>query len=172
MLADAAGVMPDSLKLAADQRFFEAGLDRADVAVHGRHSHEHQPNSPRRWRLTLTHSVDAIAPDPGNRRARFWNPAGCSLESAIAALGVRDAAVAVIGGTIVFGLFLDRYDTFFLTRAPNVRLPGGRAVFPGVPLKTPEAVMTEHGMQCVRRQILDASAHLAVEHWGRERLAE
>lgn len=167
MLADAAGVMPDSLKLPADQRFFEAGLDRADVAVHGRHSHEHQRNSPRRWRLILTHTVDALGDVPGNPRAHLWNPAGCPLETAVAALGLRDAAIAVIGATNVFGLFLDSYDVFFLTRAPNVRLPGGRPVFPDVPAKTPEAVLTEHGMQCSRRQVLDARATLAVEHWRR-----
>jgi hypothetical protein len=43
MLANAAGIMPDSLKFAADRRFFESGLDGVDVVVHGRHSHERQP---------------------------------------------------------------------------------------------------------------------------------
>ena len=33
MLANAAGVMPDSLKFEADQRFFERGLDSVDVVV-------------------------------------------------------------------------------------------------------------------------------------------
>ncbi len=40
MLADKAGVMPESLKFSADQEFFEHGLDAADVVVHGRHSRE------------------------------------------------------------------------------------------------------------------------------------
>jgi hypothetical protein len=44
MLANAAGVMPDSLKFEADQRFFADGLDKVDVVVHGRHSHEQQPH--------------------------------------------------------------------------------------------------------------------------------
>ena len=172
MLADAAGVMPSSLMLPADQRLFEAGLDRADLVVHGRHSHEHQRNSPSRRRLIITHAVDAVAPDPANPRARLWNPAGCSLETAMAGLGVRDAVVAVIGGTNVFGLFLDRYDAFFLTRAPNVRLPGGRPIFSGVPPMTPEEVLAEHGLECARRQVLDAAADLAVEHWRRSHPAE
>ena len=57
MIADADGVMPDSLKNDADQAMFTAGLDAADVVVHGRHSHEGQPNSPRRRRLVATRSV-------------------------------------------------------------------------------------------------------------------
>jgi hypothetical protein len=40
MIADATGVMPDSIRNAADQHFFQAGLDEAAVIVHGRHSHE------------------------------------------------------------------------------------------------------------------------------------
>jgi hypothetical protein len=42
MLANAAGIMPDSLKFEVDRHFFERGLDGVDVVVHGRHSHERQ----------------------------------------------------------------------------------------------------------------------------------
>ena len=56
MLANAAGVMPDSLKFEADQAFFERGLDSVDVVVHGRHSHENQRHSDLRRRLILTRS--------------------------------------------------------------------------------------------------------------------
>ena len=137
MLADAAGVMPDALKFTADQQFFERGLDGVDVVVHGRHSHEQQPRSQLRRRLILTRHVPAIAADPSNERTLFWNPAGASFEQAMAALGAPDGNVAIIGGTEVFGMFLDRYDVFHLSRAPNVRLPGGRPVFPGVPARGP-----------------------------------
>jgi hypothetical protein len=67
MLADAAGVMPRVLQVPADQRFFEAGLDRADVMVHGRNSAEQQARSPQRWRLIATRRVAALA--PANRLA-------------------------------------------------------------------------------------------------------
>lgn len=167
MLADAAGVMPKSLQVPADQRFFEAGLDRADVMVHGRHSAEHQRRSPLRWRLIATRQIEALAPDPDNPRARLWNPAGATLEEGLAALGLADAAVAIIGGTDVFGLFLDRYDAFYLTRGPRVRLPGGRPVFPSVPTQTPEEVMAAHGLECAERQILDAASGLSVADWRR-----
>src|SRR6202158_1332271 len=138
MLANAAGVMPDGLKFEADQRFFERGLDGFDVVVHGRHSHEQQPRSHLRRRLILTGQVPAIAPNPSNEKALFWNPAGAAFEQAMAALGVPDGSIGVIGGTGVFGMFLDRYDVFHLTRAPNVRLPGGRSAFLRGPARIPE----------------------------------
>jgi hypothetical protein len=36
MLTGAAGNMPPSLRLDADQHFFESGLDAADIVVQGR----------------------------------------------------------------------------------------------------------------------------------------
>ena len=48
MLANAAHVMPDELKFEGDKKFFTAALDRADLIVHGRHSHENQANSAKR----------------------------------------------------------------------------------------------------------------------------
>ena len=64
MLANAAGIMPDSLKFEADRQFFERELDGVDVVVHGRHSDEQQPRSYLRRRLILTRQVPAIAADP------------------------------------------------------------------------------------------------------------
>ena len=168
MLANAAGVMPDSLKFEADQAFFERGLDGVDVVVHGRHSHENQRRSYLRRRLILTRSVSSIAADPSNRKALFWNPVGATLEQAMAVLGVLDGTVGVIGGTEVFGVFLDRYDTFFLSRAPGVRLPGGRPVFPEVPAKTPEDLLAQHGLQPGQRQALDMEKGIAVVGWKRK----
>jgi hypothetical protein len=171
MLADAAGVMPAALQLPADQRFFEAGLDRADVMVHGRRSHEQQRRSAERRRLIVTRQVEALAPDPDNPRALLWNPTGASLEAAIAALGLQRAAVAVIGAAGVFGLFLGRYDCFYLSRGPRIRLPGGRPVFPGVPARTPEAVLAAHGLECAERQVLDEAVNLVAARWSRPQAA-
>jgi hypothetical protein len=97
-IADATGLMPASLKLEADQRFFEKALDHAAVVVHGRMSHEGQPNSPKRRRLLLTRRVKSLAPAPDNANAKLWNPAGASLEEACAAVGCRAGRVAVLGG--------------------------------------------------------------------------
>jgi dihydrofolate reductase len=130
MLADASGVQPASLHFEADQRHFKNGLDQADVVVNGRHSAEGDPNALRRRRLVLTRQVDGVAPDPDNPKARLWNPAGASLEAACAELGLNSGTVAVIGGPPVFTLFLKLgYDCFHLSRAVNVRLPGGLPVF-------------------------------------------
>ncbi len=165
MLADAAGVMPPSLKFEADQRFFEHGLDRVDVVVHGRHSHEQQPRSPLRRRLVATRQIPALAPDPANDKAWLWNPAGASLAQALAALGAPDARLGVIGGTDVFALFLDLYDVFYLSRAAGVRLPGGRPVFPGVPTRTPEDVLASHGLARARGQA--PGRGLTIDTWRR-----
>jgi dihydrofolate reductase len=130
MIADASGVQPASLELEADRRHFENGLDQADAVVHGRHSHEGQPNSASRRRLIVTRGVAGVAPDPLNPKARLWNPGGASFEAACAALGLSGGTVAVIGGPQVYTLFLKLgYDRFRLTRAVKARLPGGLPVF-------------------------------------------
>src|ERR1700692_1593497 len=124
MWANADRVMPSELKFEGDKKFFTAALDRADLIVHGRHSHEGQPNSPRRRRIILTGRVGAIAPDPSNPKATLWNPAGASFEAACDFEKVHSGIVAVIGGPDVFRMFMDRYHTFWLSQAPQVRLPG------------------------------------------------
>ena len=167
MLANAAGIMPDSLKFEADRRFFERGLDNVDVVVHGRHSHEQQPHSYLRRRLVLSRQLSEIAADPSNEKALLWNPAGASFEEALAALGMPEGRVGVIGGPEVFGMFLDRYDFFHLSRAPEVRLPGGRPVFPEVPMRTPEEVLADHGLDRGQRQMLDPAKGVAVVSWER-----
>ena len=167
MLADARNVMPDELKFEGDKAFFTAALDRADLILHGRNSYEDQPNSPRRRRVILTRTVDAIAPDPTNPNATLWNPAGATFEAACARAGVRDGTVAIIGGPGVFGMFLDRYDEFWLSVAPHVRLPGGEPCFPGVPARTPQQILAAHGLRAGDVQTLDAVHDVTVTPWRR-----
>jgi dihydrofolate reductase len=167
MLANSAGVMPDSLKFEADRHFFERGLDGVAVVVHGRHSHEGQPHSHLRRRLVLTRQIPAIGAYPSNGKALLWNPAGASFEEALSALGAFDGSVGIIGGPDVFGMFLDQYDVFYLTRAPDVRLPDGRPVFPEVPGRTPEEVLAKHGLASAQQQVLDPAKGLAVVSWLR-----
>src|SRR6185437_3840337 len=167
MLADSSGIMPDSLKFDADKHYFEDGMDNVDAAITGRHSHAQQPHSPRRHRITVTGSIASIAPDPDNAKGILWNPSGASFEQAWTALGIGNGSLGVVGGTSVFGMFLDRYDAFHLTRAPGVRLPGGRSVFPDVPRLTPEQVMTQHGLTPGPRETLDAAHGLTVTVWRR-----
>ncbi len=167
MLADASRVMPKALKFKGDLEFFTSGLDGAAVVVHGRNSFEDQPNSPLRKRIILTHRVAALDRDPENERATLWNPAGASFENACAHAGVRDGTAAIIGGPSVFEMFFDHYDTFWLSEAPHVRLPGGEGCFPGVPKNSPQAVLEAHGLRPRETRILDAANDVRVTAWRR-----
>jgi dihydrofolate reductase len=171
MIADANGVMPDSIRNAADQRYFQNGLDHAAAIVHGRHSHEGGPRAAQRKRLVVTHQVAAVAPDPDFPDALSWNPLGASLDEALAQLGVGDGTIAVIGGREVFSQFLPLYDTFHLSRAANAKIPGGLTVFTEVgPTATPEDVLTRHGLRPGPRRDLDPGAGVSVVTWQREPL--
>ena len=84
--------------------------------------------------------------------------AGLSVYEDFEAISPKDTSLASIlsngilysplGGTNVFGMFLHCYDVFHLSRAPDVRLPGGRPVFPEVPTRTPEEVLASHDLDC------------------------
>jgi dihydrofolate reductase len=167
MLADADHVMPESLKFEGDKRFFTAALDDADVIVHGRHSFEDQPNSPQRKRIAVTRTVEAIAPDPANPRATLWNPAGAPFEAACERAGLTGGTVAIIGGPSVFGMFMNRYDTFWLSQAPHVHLAGGEPCFPGVPERSPQQILAANGLTAGDAQILDAAHGVTVTPWRR-----
>jgi dihydrofolate reductase len=166
-LANAHNVMPDDLKIEGDKKFFTAALDRADLVVHGRHSGEEQPNAPKRRRIILTHEVAVTASDPSNPKALLWNPTGCSFEVASREAGVTSGLVAIIGGPQVFGMFMDRYDTFWLSVAPRVRIPDGEPCFPGVPARTPQQVLSAHGLHAGEPQLIDAAHDVSVTPWRR-----
>jgi hypothetical protein len=167
MLAGADKVMPEALKFDADQRYFADGLDRCDAVIHGRHSHEQQPHSPRRRRITVSNRIETITPDPDNTKGILWNPSGAPFEKAWDALGIGSASLGVVGATSVFGMFLDTYDAFHLSHAPGVKLPGGVPVFPGVPRQTPQQALAQHGLAPGPAQVLDAAHGLTVTVWRR-----
>lgn len=167
MLADASGVMPASLKFESDQKFFESALDAADLIVHGRNSYEDQPRSPERTRIILTRSISTLARDPENPKATLWNPAGASFDDACRMSGVTDGIAAIIGGPVVFGMFMDRYDTFWLSQAHALTIPGGMGGFPGVPLRSPQDILAAHGLKADERRILDADHRVDVTAWRR-----
>lgn len=171
MLADASGVMPGALKFAADQQFFSAALDRADLIVHGRNSFEDQPDSPRRRRIILTRSVTSVIADPANPKATLWNPAGATFAQACAHANVHAGTIAIIGGPDVFAMFLDHYETFWLSQAARVRLPGGAPAFPGAPDRTPQQILSEHGLHAAEVRVLDPDNEVSVTAWRRSRQA-
>jgi dihydrofolate reductase len=171
MLANADHVMPDALKFEGDKHFFSTALDHADLIVHGRHSGEGQTNSAKRKRVILTRTVSSLARDPSNPKAVLWNPQGASFEDACGFAGVARGTVAIIGGPEVFGMFMDRFDTFWLSQAPRVRLPGGQGCFPGVPERTPQQILASHGLKAGARVTLDAAEEVSVTPWRRETAA-
>jgi dihydrofolate reductase len=167
MIADAAGVQPQSLKLDADQRFFHMSTARADVLVHGRHSGDAGPDAAARPRIVLTRTVEAIARDPSRPNRVLWNPAGAPLGRAWDALGARGVLV-VIGGTDVFGMFLELgYDAFHLSRTGKAHLPGGRPVFPNIPPQTPDALLSASSLTPGPIRLLDADDDLTLVTWSR-----
>jgi dihydrofolate reductase len=166
-LADERHVMPDALKFEGDKQFFTAALDRADLIVHGRNSHEGQPNSPNRKRIVVTRKVADVATDPTTPNTTLWNPANASFQAACNHAGVPRGTVAIIGGPDVFDMFMDRYDTFWLSQATNVTLPGGEPVFAGVPKQTPQQILSSHGLEPGQSLILDAENGVTVTPWQR-----
>lgn len=166
MLADAHGDMPASLKFEGDQRWFQSALDRADIIVHGRNSFEDQPNSAERKRIILSHSVAALAPDPDNPKATLWNPQGASFEEACARAGVTSGVVAVIGGPVVFKMFLDRYDRFWLSVASQLYLHDGKSAF-GKAGELPQQSLAAHGLVLAQTRPLDPEHGVSLTEWRR-----
>ncbi len=167
MIADSEGLMPDALKFEADQRFFERAMDKVDAVVHGRRSHEGHPNSHRRRRIVLTRQIPGIAPDPEMPNTFLWNAEGARFEEACAALGVEAGVIAVLGGPDAYSMFLDiGYDAFHLTRAGNVRLPGGMPVFSRNQFsQSPEGVLHQFGLTPGPTQVLDAANAITLVSW-------
>ena len=73
----------------------------------------------------------------------------------------------MIGGPGVFGMFMDRYDVFWLSVAPHVRLPGGEPCFPGVPARSPQEILAAHGLREGQAQMLDPADDVSVTPWRR-----
>ncbi|HWP25753.1 MAG TPA: dihydrofolate reductase [Xanthobacteraceae bacterium] len=168
MIADASGVQPDALRIEADQKFFYQELARSDAVVHGRNSRERGPCAAKRPRLIMTRRIPGLGRVPQDPNAVLWNPAGASLADAWSMLAPPGGTLAVIGGTEVYGHFLEvGFDTFYLTRAGRIRLPGGRPLFPGVPTRMPEELLASHGLKDSRAQVLDPEQDVMLVVWRR-----
>jgi hypothetical protein len=166
MIADANCMMPNSLKFDADQRFLEASLDNADLLVHGRKSHEGQPNSAARRRLIMTRCVASLERARDVPNAWLWNPSGVSLAGACHLLELSEGVIHIIGGTAAYDLFLGRYDEFHLCRTGKVKLPGGIPVLSRVGNGfSPEDVLRMHGLEPGPKMVLDPVHDLTYVRW-------
>lgn len=167
MVANSQGQMPSTLVIPADQKFLSEQLDRSNILVHARNSHENHPSSGQRKRLIVSRSVESLETCDTYPNAVYWNPAGTSLEVAAWALGVSEGAIAVLGGPGIYRLFLPRYNIFYLSRASNLQIPGGLAIFAGDPGRSPESVLASNGMQRMKHEVLDADYGVNVATWCR-----
>ncbi len=160
------GLTPPSLRNQADWRRFQQALDQAAVTVLGRRGHEANANPKGRNRLVLSSSAHGV-----ERRADawWWNPAGASLEDALALAAPAGGIVAVPGGRQVFDLFLGAgFDEFHLARAASVRIPDGIPIFSKIAEGlSAEALLAAHGLVGDDTEVLDSAANVTLARWRR-----
>lgn len=165
-IADAEGRMPAALRNEADWRYFQAGLDAADLVVLGRLGHEAHGNPKGRPRLVVSGGAARL-----ERRTDgwWWNPARLPWAEAAAQVLPRGGRVAVPGGRGVFDLFLTLgYDAFHLSRAEAVTLPDGVPVFSACDgAATAEALLERAGLRAGPRQVLDPAGPVSLTVWRR-----
>jgi hypothetical protein len=166
MLADALGEVPDTLLLSADREFMQQRLAAADVVIHGRSLSRYLPTLGRCKRVIVTRQVKSLEPDPCSS-ALFWNPEGASFDEAIAVSAGPSAVVAVLGATHVYDRFLDLYEVFYLSCSLTCWLPEGRPVFSGVPERSPEEILVDHGMTRYPHRTGYASVSETLSCWRR-----
>lgn len=166
-MTDATGAMPEALRFDADWALFQAALDRAELSLIGRRTHEAAPNVKRRRRLVVTSKPAAVV---GDDRAMGFDPGTGDLRAFLADRVGETAEVAVVGGTGVFDLAARAlgYDAFTLTLAPSVALAGGRPVFAGADdLEALRARLAALGLVRVEARTLEAGPPLRLEEWRR-----
>ena len=158
-IADAAGEKPPSLDHPEDWRRFQAALDRAEVVVLGRRSHESSPDARGRKRLVLSRRVAAL-----ERRddGWWWNPSAIALAQALRRVAPGGGTAAIAGGCEVFDLFLEvGFDAFYLTRNAGVRLPGGVPVLTDCrPARSAEQILRDAGLVLTSRERLDTAGDI------------
>ena len=89
MLAGADGLMPNSLKFDCDQNLLDRALDAAALLVHGRMSHEAQPNSCNRRRLLMTRSAGPFNATPVEPNVWLWSPEATPFPEVCKTLGIE-----------------------------------------------------------------------------------
>ncbi len=169
MLAGADGLMPNSLKFEADLDFLDKSLDAAALLIHGRKSHEAQPNSCRRPRLLLSRFAGPFSLSPVEPNVWLWNPEATPLPEVCRALRISSGLVAVLGGTAVYDMFLPHYARFHLSRAQRVALPGGVPVFGAAcDSHPPDNILRAHALALVAEKTLDETQGLRLQTWARK----
>ncbi len=165
-IAAADGLTPVSLRNEKDWVYYQTALDRSDLIVIGRRSHELEPAVRAQLRVVVSRTAAGL-----ERRsdAWWWDPARTAWPQVLARVLPSGGRVAAPGGQVVFDLFLEiGFDEFHLSRAHGVTLPGGRGVFStcdaGV---ATENVLAEGGLILSERIDLDPANRVEMEIWRR-----
>ncbi|WMS44911.1 hypothetical protein RDV64_11190 [Acuticoccus sp. MNP-M23] len=165
-IADSAGAYPDDLRNEADWALFQSALDRADLVLLGRTSHDAAPNTRGRRRLIVSSQANGL----DQREDGWWlNPAAIALADALATLLPCGGEVAVPGGQGVFDLVgASGFAEFHLARNPAVILPHGRGLFAACETGTPAAkILANGGLGATPPRIIDTAAKVDLTIWRR-----
>ncbi len=165
-IANADGVLPPELQNERDWELFQAALDRSQLVMLGRLSHEATPNARKRLRLIISSTASGLE----KRDDAFWlNPAIVPLEQALREILPDGGVVGVVGGRFVFDLVgANRFDAFHLARSPDVILPDGRGLFAACEAGVPaEAVLAGGGLSVTSETLIDPVPRVTLTVWGR-----
>ena len=155
-IADTKGDMPNSLKFDADWVYFQTALDRADLTLIGRHTHEAAPNVKARQRLVFSKRVSGFIRE--NETTSWVDPGKVDPNAAITELFGRGCHVAVVGGQGVFDWVLSNpgFSEVHLSVAHRVRLGRGQKMFSAAPdLDTVLSLLETQGMALEHRAWFD-----------------
>jgi hypothetical protein len=160
-IADADGHLPPVLMNEADWRYFQHELDRADIVVLGRRSHEATPNFKKRKRLIVSSAAHGLEP---REDGWWWNPVQLQWPRLVERLGLEGARIGVPGGQGVFDLFLEiGMSAFHLSRAERVTLPLGRKLFGGMPAsQDARGWLIRHGLSPGEAKVIDPEADVSL----------
>jgi hypothetical protein len=161
-IADAAGVLPQSLRNEADWAYFQAELDRADWVVLGRASHAAAPNVRGRRRIVVSSRAAGL---DARADAVWWRPEAVGFAEMAARLLPNGGRLAAPGGQGVFELFLRLgYTAFHLARAEAVTLPQGLGIFAGTQAGEPaDPALRRAGLMPGGKRWLDEAALVSLQ---------
>lgn len=172
-IADAEGRMPDRLKFDADWGYFQAALDRADITLIGRSTHEAAPNIKKRRRLVFsTRVADVVRED----ERTFWiDPAKVDPGAVISEMVGSDADIAVVGGQGVFDWALSNpgFSAFHLSLAHQVQLGRGQRIFAdAADLDAAVSLLEAQGLSLSHQSWFDQAAELELLIYGKPQRSE
>jgi hypothetical protein len=165
-IAASDGLTPVSMRNDKDWEYYQGALDKADLVVMARRSHEAEPNVRNHRRLVLSRAAAGLEHRPD---AWWWDQERVPWQKVATQLLPSGGIVAVSGGQVAFDLFLTiGFAEFHMSRAHGVTLPGGRGVFSACDagLKA-ETVLSQAGLHLAERIPLDPLQGVEMNVWRR-----